>query len=141
MPPGQMIPMITARTITTPDAIAIVPHSPNRQFLWCESTYQMTPPIASSVRMTSHVRRGWRVNRPPVPATPEVPGRMSQISSAVPRMMPAAAAMATYTSERGRTATYCWRDREGLIAASPFHHPPDHDRDLVEEVHGNSHEE
>ena len=60
---------------------------------------------------------------------------------AVDSTMAALTPIALHTSDRGRAAVNWFRPREGLMTASPLHHPSDHNRDLIEEVHGNSHEE
>src|SRR4051794_4562671 len=95
--------------------------------------------IAATIKRI--VIRGWRLRSPPFPGTPRGPGRRSQMSATVDSTTPALTAIALKTSDRGRAAMNWLRLREGLIAASPLHHPSDHDCDLIEEVHGNSHEE
>jgi hypothetical protein len=142
IPPGQKIPPTIASMITTADPTMIDPRWPSRFGVRRPRRAQRrTTASTAAVTTTRRVIRGWRLSKPPPPGTPGFPGRMSQIINAVPTTIPTLTATAVMTSARGRDGTNCCRVREGLMAASPFHHPPDHDRDLVEEVHGDSHEE
>ena len=145
-PPGQKIPADDREhdrdARSERDRAALADAEPR----WVATAHVRRRPATAMTAAASSTRivtRGWRLNSPPPPGTPGVtrPDQPDEQSRADDDRRAPTATAATI-SERGRAGTNWARRRlAGLMAASPFHHPPDHDGDLVEEVHGNSHEE